>query len=72
MAEWKTLNTKTIDVGGNNFVEISLKQPPEGEHVFIGISKGWFTEQNQKRYKANILFDKKNKDEIIKAISEIE
>ena len=72
MSEWKTLNQETVDIGGNNFLEINVKQPPEGENVYIGISKGWTTEDGQKRYKTNILFSKDKKDDVIKALSEID
>ena len=71
MSEWKTIKHKTIETYGNNFVEVSLKKAPEGENTFIGISKGWKTDEGIKRYKANILFTKEKKDEIIKALAEI-
>mgnify|MGYP006281703381 CR=1 FL=1 len=71
MPDWKTLKQETVEVGGNNFIEINLKQPPQGDKLLIGISKGWFTESGQKRYKTNILFSKEKKDEIIKKIDEI-
>lgn len=71
MAEWKTIKSESIEAGGNNFIEITLKQPPEGENLFIGISKGWKTDDGQKRYKTNILFTKDKKDEIIDAIEKI-
>ncbi len=29
MSEWKTLKEKTIEAGGNNFIEVNVKQPPE-------------------------------------------
>ncbi|MCA9460378.1 MAG: hypothetical protein KC589_07330 [Nanoarchaeota archaeon] len=72
MSEWKTLKQETIEAGGNNFLEVNVKQPPEGENVLIGISKGWFTEDGQKRYKTNILFSKDKRDELIKVLSEID
>lgn len=72
MSEWKTLKQETIEIGGNNFIEVNVKQPPEGESVLIGMSKGWFTEDGQKRYKANILFSRDKKDEVIKILSEID
>lgn len=71
MSEWKTIKSETMEAGGNNFIEISLKQPPEGENQFIGISKGWFTDDGQKRYKSNILFTKDKRDELIKHLKEI-
>lgn len=72
MSEWKTLKQETLDVGGNNFIEINLKQPPEGENLLIGLSKGWYTENGQKRYKTNLLFSKEVKDQIIEALKNIE
>lgn len=71
MSEWKTLKTKTVEAGGNNFLEITLKQPPEGENIFVGISKGWTTDDGEKRYKTNILFDRDKASQIAKAIEEI-
>jgi hypothetical protein len=71
MSGWKTINTKTVEAGGNNFIEVSLKQPPEGDNVFIGISKGWMTEEGEKRYKTNILFAKEKALDVVKAIEEI-
>lgn len=72
MSEWKTLKQETIEVGGNNFIEVNLKQPPEGENLLIGLSKGWFTDDGQKRYKTNILFSKDKKDEIIEILKNID
>ena len=71
MNEWKTLKQETIDAGSNNFLEINLKQPPEGENTLIGISKGWYTQDNQKRYKSNILFSPDKIDDLIEALSKI-
>lgn len=71
MNEWKTLKQKTIEAGGNNFLEINLKQPPEGEKTLIGISKGWYTQENQKRYKSNILFSPDKVDDLIEALKEL-
>lgn len=72
MNEWKTLKQQTVEIGGNNFIEINVKQPPESENLLIGISKGWLTDEGQKRYKANILFTKEKKKEIIDALSKID
>ena len=68
----KTLKQVDIEAGGNNFIEISLKQPPEAENHLIGISKGWKTPDGERRYKANILFSPDKKDELIKILQEIE
>jgi len=72
MSEWKTLKQETVEVGGNNFLEINLKQPPEGENLLIGFSKGWYTEDGKKRYKTNILFSRDKKAEIIKLLEDID
>lgn len=72
MGEWKTLKQETIEAGGNNFIEVSLKQPPESENILIGVSKGWYTPEEQKRYKANILFSKEKRDELVKILQEID
>lgn len=68
MNEWKTLKQETIDAGGNNFLEINLKQPPEGDSILIGISKGWYSQDNQKRYKSNILFSPEKIDDLIEVL----
>ena len=68
---WKTIDQVTIDTHGNNFIEVNLKEAPEGGAVYVGLSKGWKTDDGEKRYKANILFTKEKKDEIIKAIEKV-
>jgi hypothetical protein len=72
MNEWKILNQKTIDTFNNNFIEVNLKQAPEGKNIFLGLSKGWRKENGEKMYKANILFTKDKKDEIISALQSID
>lgn len=72
MSEWKTIKNIEIDLLGNNFITISLKQTPKEENFLIAISKGWYTKDKKKRYKSNILFDKNKKDEIIKALQDID
>ena len=68
MSEWKTLKAETVEAGGNNFIEITLKQPPEGDNLFIGVSKGWVNDEGQKRYKTNILFSKEKLGDIVAAM----
>lgn len=68
---WTILETHTIKAQKNNFLEISLKSPPESQEVLIGISKGWFTPEGDKRYKSNILFSKEEKEEIVNILKEI-
>lgn len=71
MSEWKTLKQETMEAGGNNFIELNLKQPPEGDNLFIGISKGWYTDDGQKRYKSNILFTKDKKKEFMDLLEKV-
>ena len=68
---WKTLKSISIDVGENNFIEINLKEPPRGTDSLIGISKGWYNDNGDKRYKTNILFNIAKADRVIKAIKEL-
>jgi hypothetical protein len=71
MSEWKTLEQNTVEVGGNNFLEINVKEPPEGDKLYIGLSKGWYNNEGEKRYKTNILFAKEKLPEIIEALGKI-
>jgi len=71
MGEWKVLNQKFEKLDGNNFIEVSLKEPPKGDDILIAISKGWIRDDGQKLYKANILFPKSDKDKVIKMLEEI-
>jgi hypothetical protein len=71
MDEWKTLKQIEMDAGANNFLEVTLKQPPGSDEELVGISKGWKTAEGEKRYKSNILFSKEKKEELVKALQEI-
>lgn len=71
MSDWKTLKQETIEIGGNNFIEINLKQPPKEEKLLVGISKGWYSKNNEKKYKTNILFSQDKSDEILNSIKNI-
>lgn len=70
-SNWKTLSCETMEIGGNNFLEINLKESPEGAKL-LGISKGWFNDEGQKRYKNNILLPIRKKDELIDVLSNLE
>lgn len=66
MVEYKTLKSEEIKYGNNNFIEVATKEV-EGNR-FLTISKGYYTPDNNKRYKGGIglPFDK----EIINKITE--
>ena len=70
-ADWKTLNTKVVDAGGNNFIEVTLKEAPEGQDLFIGFSKGWTNPEGLKRYKSNVLFKIAQKEELFGAVEDM-
>lgn len=69
--DWKTLNTKVIDAGGNNFIEVTLKQAPDEQDMFIGFSKGWTNPEGLKRYKSNILFKIAQKEELFSIVEKM-
>ena len=72
MGEWKVLNQEFVKLDGNNFVEVSLKEPPKGDDVLIAISKGWIRDDGQKLYKANILFPVSDKQKVIDMLENID
>ena len=71
MKEWKVLKQEFIELKGNNFIEISLKEPPKEDELLIAISKGWIRSDGKKLYKANILFPVKDVDKIIEKLNSI-
>jgi len=72
MEEWNVLKRESIELGSNNFIEVSIKEHPESKAKLIGISKGWITNDGDKRYKSNIILGVDKKEELIKVLSEIE
>lgn len=70
MADWKTLKSEVIEVGANNFIEVNLKENPDGQEL-LGISKGWFTPDGDKRYKTNILISLDKVDELTEKIKSV-
>ena len=70
--DWKTLEVETIEIGGSNFIELNLKQPPGSDQLLYGISKGWFNEEGKKRYKTNILFSQDAKEKIVEALTKLD
>lgn len=56
---FETIKSEEIKFGNNNFLEIARKKavPKEGEGTeFISISRGFFTPENEKRFKKSIAF----------------
>jgi len=52
MVEFKTLSSEDIKFGKNNFVEVARKVAvsDEGENEFVSLSRGFFTEEGEKRF----------------------
>lgn len=55
MVEFETLETDDIAFGDDEFIEIARKKSvsEEGEEEFVSLSRGFFTEDGEKRYRSN-------------------
>jgi hypothetical protein len=75
MVEFETIKAEEIKFGTNNFLEIARKKAitEEGENIFISISRGFFTQTGEKRYRKSftVPMDDSVKDFIAKKIKEI-
>ena len=70
MVEFETVESTEVKFGNNNFIEVGKKKAvtEEGENEFISLSRGFFTPDDQKRYKKN--FALPNDAEVLKQIIE--
>lgn len=68
MVEFETIESTEVKFGNNNFIEIGRKKAvtPEGENEFISLSRGFFTQSGEKRYKKNFAIP--NDPEILKKV----
>lgn len=72
MVKFETIKAEEIKFGAKNFLEIARKKAvtEEGtENEFISISRGFFTPENEKRFRKSIAIP--NDKEVIKQISDI-
>jgi len=55
MVEFETVDSTEVKFGNNNFIEIGKKKAitDEGENTFISLSRGFFTQEGERRYKKN-------------------
>jgi hypothetical protein len=53
MVTFETIESKEIKFGNNNFLEVARKKAvtEEGENTFISISRGFITQNGEKRYR---------------------
>lgn len=70
MPEYQTIKAEEYKYG-NNFIEIARKKVEEAE--FISLSKGFYNQAGEKRYKAGIGFpdEQEIKDFLIKNLQAI-
>jgi hypothetical protein len=53
MVTFETIKAEEMKFGNNNFIEVARKKAvtDEGENTFISISRGFFTQTGDKRYR---------------------
>ena len=53
MVTFETIKAEEIKFGNNNFIEIARKKAitDDGENTFISISRGFFAQTGEKRYR---------------------
>ena len=75
MVEFETKNVKEIKFGNNKFLEVALKtaKSENGESEFVSISKGFITNEGQKRFKNALGFPAESeiRDQLVEALKEI-
>jgi len=77
MVEFETIKSEEIKFGNNKFVEIARKKAiaEEGDTEFISISRGFFTEEGDKRFSkgkyVSLPVEKTVVDDIVKGLQKI-
>ena len=75
MVEFETKNVKEVKFGNNKFLEVALKiaKSENGESEFVSISKGFITQEGQKRFKNALGFPAEGeiRDALVAALKEI-
>ena len=53
MVEFETLKSEEISFGNHNFIEVAKKKAisEQGENTFMSISRGFMTQDGEKRYR---------------------
>jgi hypothetical protein len=70
MVEFQTLKSEEIKFGNNDFIEVARKKAvtEDRENTFISISRGFITQDGQKRYRKS--FTLPLNEEVINFVSE--
>ncbi len=75
MVEFETIETKEVRFGNNKFVEVARKKAKteSGENEIISISKGFYTQTGEKRFKSGLGFEasKEVVNSLVSALQEI-
>ncbi len=76
MVDFETIEFKNIPFGKNNFIEIARKRAVlgnGGQTEFVSISRGYFTNNDEKRYKNSVTIplDEEVRKQIAQNILEI-
>ena len=76
MVDFETMDFKNIPFGKNNFIEVARKRAVlgnGGQTEFISISRGYFTNNDEKRYKNSVTIplDEEVRKQIAQNILEI-
>jgi len=68
--EFQTIRAEEIKHGRNSFVEIARKiaKTPEGENEFVSISKGFYMENGDRKFRTSISLPKE--PEVLAEIAE--
>ena len=53
MVEFETIKSDELSFGNNNFIEVAKKKAisEQGENIFLSISRGFVTQDGEKRYR---------------------
>ncbi len=74
MVEFETIKSKEVKFGNNNFIEVARKKAKteDGENEFISISRGYFNQEGQKRFKTSIALPVEDAvvEDVIKGLKE--
>ena len=68
--EFETIKAEEVSFGENKFIEVARKKAKteEGENEFLSISRGFITEEGEKRYQKS--FTVPLEEEVINFVSE--
>lgn len=75
MVEYEIIEAKEIKFGKNNFIEVARKKAisENGENEFISISRGYYSKDGSRKWKASIALpmEKEKREEIAELIKNL-